>query len=71
MQKGITEKIKAKEDAGVLLAQKETLEAAHKTLEREMNDKEVLLFKMVATVGNLVHASVVDSKNEVQSNAIL
>ncbi|KAL7748398.1 Cytosolic seryl-tRNA synthetase [Sorochytrium milnesiophthora] len=64
VQKQIGQKMKAKEDASELLAQKKQHEEESERLtEREKAADEALRSTLI-TVGNLVHESVIDSKNE-------
>jgi len=63
-QKEITAKMKAKESAEELLAQKKSLEAKKQQEEEELKKIEELLHVKLISIGNIVHDSVVVSDNE-------
>ena len=68
VQKQIGELMKSNKGSSApteLLAQKERLEKDREGWEKEMNDKESLLQAKLATIGNLVHDSVIVSNTEV------
>ena len=47
-----------------LLSEKAELERLRVIKEKEMNEKESTLSSLLSTIGNIVHESVIDSKNE-------
>jgi len=70
IQKEITAKYKAKEDASELVAKKDALAAQIPVLEAEANALEQERLKLMIPIGNLVHESVPVSDNE-DNNAVV
>jgi len=70
VQKEIGMKMKAKQDASELLAQKEKLQKNHKLMVESAAEKQTILMRKVKTIGNYVHESVPVSDNE-DNNALI
>lgn len=70
IQKEIAEKFKLKEDASILLQRKNDLDKEQKDKAAQLNAKDEQLRFKLSTVGNIVHSSVVDSKDEANNNII-
>ncbi|KAJ1735767.1 Cytosolic seryl-tRNA synthetase [Coemansia biformis] len=70
VQKEVGLKLKAKEDASELVANKKGLDAKKKQLAEDEKDKEKELRAMVGTVGNIVHDSVPVSMTEDDNQVI-
>jgi seryl-tRNA synthetase len=65
VQKAIGQKFKAKEDASELLKEKEDIKARKANLADIEKEKEAAWKEKLKTIGNIVHASVPTSMDEV------
>lgn len=70
IQKELAEKFKLKEDASALLQRKNDLDKEQKDKSAQANAKDEQLRFKLSTVGNIVHSSVVDSKDEAENNIV-
>lgn len=65
LQKQISAKIKAKEDACALIAERETALIQKVPLEKAESDAQIALDLALFKIGNIVHESVPTSNDEV------
>ncbi|KAI7887393.1 seryl-tRNA synthetase [Lichtheimia hyalospora FSU 10163] len=70
IQKEIGKKFKAKEDASELLKQKETLQKEKEAFQAQSKEEEAAWKEKLATLGNIVHASVPTSMDEDNNEVI-
>jgi len=70
LQMKIAEKMKAKEDASELVASRTSVIKQRDEVQAVMAEKEALLRSLISNIGNVVHESVVDSKDEANNNVV-
>ncbi len=70
IQTTISEKMKAKEDAAALVEERAAVLARKDAVVAEMDAKEALRNARLISIGNIVHASVVDSKDEANNDLV-